>query len=680
MTLEEELTRLLALTAVMTAAVGAFDRALGQRFAQWLALRGVLASPTWKPTIDAAKVVLGDAFVAAALACEGSALSDVLRSLEALAHRGRAADPLLDDRITLGQQALTRRASTFRWLVGAAVGAALGVAIGRMRGDAFVGVWAAAGVLAMPGAESLRAALSELAKLLPKPGPITILPVAPTDAGTGTSRALGTNGAADRIEVLTQFERNWAGRTIEPRAVASKSARTRSDVVDGVREAAARGAPIRAIAGTFSDVSALGTRGMQLQVGGLRLASGEWVREVDRGRLDPACTKNRLVEVSAGARVHDVLEALALRDWALPMVGAFSGQTFIGAMSTGTHGARFPPLAAFVHSIELVTVGADRRPKLLRVERPSDAVISRASASAEGAPLARDKDWFEAAVISAGGVGVITSVIVEAGSEFTLVETRAPTTWGAVKSNLDAETFDPSVYARSFLLNPYDGASADAIACVVSVLEKDVPPDGAVGKAGGAPPHAADSGQVIDVAMARKEDIGPNLRNHAMDGPPSGKSRKYVNDSWRLLTGPARLPPGISIEYAFDPANAAAAVTDMLNHLIAGYPNDVCVVGPISIRGVGQFDAPLSPSDGGRRIAVEVLAALGSSTVALHHGDRALRELTDIALRHGGRVHWGQLRPAQLASATRQFPRYAAWRRACGDLDPLELFRNDFPR
>ena len=684
MPLAEDLAQLLQMTAVLAPAVGAFDRALGQRLAGLIARGVVLSSPSWAASRSAAGRDVGTPVVEGALTCSSDALPDVLTALEAVGRRGHTPDPLLAERVVLARHAVEAWSTTARWALGAAGGAGLGVLMQRLYVAAppatapSLGMWIAAGLLAMPSAESLRAGFGELLKSLTRARPISVRPV-PQPAVRALAVAHQVSDR-DELERLARYERNWAGRTIHPRARGVTEARTRNDVMTALADAATRRASVRVIAGTFSDTSALGTTGLQMHVGGLRLPNRDWVRDVDPGRLEAGVQARRLLEVAAGARVHDVNEALAARSWALEMVGAFSGQTFVGALSTGTHGSGHKPLAAFVRSIEIVCIGADGRPKSRRIERTTDPVVSAAATAAEGSTLERNDDWFEAVVISSGGAGVITSVVIEAVPAFKLVETRESTTWGAVMSSLSASILDTSVHARSLLLNPYDGATSASVACVVSTLVKNGPADGATGKAGGAPEHAAGAGPAIDVAMARKEDIGPNLRAHAMDMPPAGQPKKYVNDSWRLLTGPNRLPPGISIEYAFVPAQAAAAVTAMLDHLIARFPSDVCVVGPISIRGVRRFDTPLSPSDQGDRIAVVVLAALGSSTIPLHHGDLALEELTAIALTHGGRVHWGQMRPPELSLATRHFYRYADWRRICVQLDPLELFRNDFPR
>jgi hypothetical protein len=681
MPLTDDLVQLLQLTGVLAPAVGAFDRAIGQRLAAVLAREMVLSSPAWAASRSAAGRDVGERVVEGALTCGSDALPDVLLAMEAVGRRGLTPDPLLAERVVLARHALDAWAATSRWILGTVGGAGLGAAVAALyagEGAPSTAMWVAAGALAMPGAESLRTAFGELIKILPRSSPISILPV--SQPAPPVIAEAPEPCDRDELELLAQYERNWTGRTILPRATGVRAARTRNDVLTGLNEAAARRASVRVIAGTFSDTSALGTSGLQLQVGGLTLPNRDWVRDLDPGRLETAQPGRRLLEVAAGARVNDVNEALAKRSWALEMVGAFSGQTFIGALSTGTHGSGHQPLAAFVRSIEIICIGADGRPKSRRIERATDPVLSAAATQSEGSTLERNDRVFEAVVISSGGAGVITSVVIEAVAEFRLVETRESTTWGAVAGSLPASILDTTVHARSLLLNPYDGASSTGIACVISTLVRNGAEDGAVGKTGGAPAHADGAGQAIDAAMARKEDIGRNLRVHAMDMPPVGQPKKYVNDSWRLLTSPNRLPPGVSIEYAFAPAQAAAAVTAMLDHLIARFPDDVCVVGPISIRGIRRFDTPLSPSDQEDRIAVEVLAALGSSTVALHHGDLALEELTAIALRFGGRVHWGQLRPPDLSMATRQFPRYADWRGICVQLDPLELFRNDFPR
>lgn len=103
--------------------------------------------------------------------------------------------------------------------------------------------------------------------------------------------------------------------------------------------------------------------------------------------------------------------------------GASNGQTFVGAMSTGTHGSAIdqPAIQGQVVALQLVP-GPDRN---LWIERASDPVTDGRIAGELGATLVRDDALFESALVGLGAFGIVYSVVVKTVPLFLLETHRA---------------------------------------------------------------------------------------------------------------------------------------------------------------------------------------------------------------------------------------------------------------
>lgn len=153
--------------------------------------------------------------------------------------------------------------------------------------------------------------------------------------------------------------------------------------------------------------------------------------------------KDRLVWCQTGTTIKTLNAGLENRGLSLPTSGASNGQTFVGAMSTGTHGA-----AHSVGSIQDYVLGLnliDGTGKSFWVERESHPVMSEEFCDYLGAELIRDDDLFDAAVVGFGSFGVVHSVIFEAEPIYLLerhVDRVDVDEARAVASNLDVSTLD----------------------------------------------------------------------------------------------------------------------------------------------------------------------------------------------------------------------------------------------
>jgi hypothetical protein len=157
----------------------------------------------------------------------------------------------------------------------------------------------------------------------------------------------------------------------------------------------------------------------------------------------------KLVHVEAGITVNALLAALNEQDedaksgrrdhWGLPMMGASSGQTLIGAIATGTHGGAFdrPPLADAVRAIHLV--GAGGRHFWLEgggARRVTDPEKLARALPSVAEHIHQEDALFNAALVSLGCMGIVMDVILEVPREIGVSQRVLPTSWHAIRDAL----------------------------------------------------------------------------------------------------------------------------------------------------------------------------------------------------------------------------------------------------
>ena len=124
-----------------------------------------------------------------------------------------------------------------------------------------------------------------------------------------------------------------------------------------------------------------------------------------------------------GVAVSELNKVLEQRGRSLATTGASNGQTFVGAMSTGTHGSAIdlPAIQGQVAAFQLLP-SPDRN---LWVERASRPVTDGRMAAEMSATLVRDDRLFAAALVGLGAFGIIHAVLVETVPIFLLEVTRS---------------------------------------------------------------------------------------------------------------------------------------------------------------------------------------------------------------------------------------------------------------
>ena len=186
-----------------------------------------------------------------------------------------------------------------------------------------------------------------------------------------------------------------------------------------VGDALAHGDGVRAYGGAWSFSAAAVCEGILFDTRNLG-----HVFRFRQEHLHPACTRpaKGLLLAQAGCKIgflHNFLADTLRPARSLPTCGASNGQTIAGALSTGTHGAALHTGAIpdYVVGIHLVT-GPDRQVWLERASQP--VIADHLPEAVFQAPLIRDDELFNAALVSFGSFGLIAGVLIETESPFVL--------------------------------------------------------------------------------------------------------------------------------------------------------------------------------------------------------------------------------------------------------------------
>ena len=131
-----------------------------------------------------------------------------------------------------------------------------------------------------------------------------------------------------------------------------------------------------------------------------------------------------LIHVEAGIKIKRLLKDLRDSGLGLPTMGSGGGQSLAGAISTGTHGSDFniPPLSDFVRAIHLVGPGGREwwiEPSLGVVGGPG---LTSLPEWCDSTSIIRDEEFFRAALVSLGRLGVIYSIVLQVRDQYWLEE------------------------------------------------------------------------------------------------------------------------------------------------------------------------------------------------------------------------------------------------------------------
>jgi FAD/FMN-containing dehydrogenase len=219
---------------------------------------------------------------------------------------------------------------------------------------------------------------------------------------------------------------------------------------DIVLQAEANGYNVKAIGSGHSSSDIALCRDYMINTWGLN-------RVLDKGQLQlkpEAARDTNLFFLEGGIRLKDLIKYLDMQGKALINMGAYTGQTLAGVVSTSTHGSgiKLDAFPCYVSAIILLGEGG----KLYQIERTES--ISTGPATFDGfdhVHFIRDDRYFKAAAVSMGCMGIIYAVVLRVTDSYWLEENRYFSTWSQVREELqhgDLLTHNRHV---EVLVNPY---------------------------------------------------------------------------------------------------------------------------------------------------------------------------------------------------------------------------------
>jgi hypothetical protein len=457
-----------------------------------------------------------------------------------------------------------------------------------------------------------------------------------------------------------------------------------------VREAERDGIAVRAVGSghSWSDVAL--TDGILVRSEGLTGSP-----DIDEALLRPGAagpdpqTDITLVQVQAGMKIAELNALLQAKGLALPNMGGFDGQTVAGVISTSTHGSgiAFGPLSDLVRSLDVVAAGG----AVYRIE-PKDGVTDAAVYSARypGYQLVQDDDWFDAAVVGVGCMGLIYSVILAVRPLFYLRENRWMSTWAKVREELAAGPDSPVLQENAhyeILFNPYppESGKLDDVECLLTSRKPVSPAEYR---------HDHRRSRSLLMELAARFPLTPTLIDLAVRLWPSISpflirralkalvNDDYVNISYRVFNiGAANYLPAYSAEIGvpIDEGDMHLKAVEKIVEVAAERRRlgGVYHSSPISLRFVKATRSCLSMMEGHDTMMIELIMSKhtvgGYELLGAH--ERALYKLE-------GRPHWGQVNSLTGSNGLVQgmYPRYSDWQRIHQVLNASGVFDSPFSK
>jgi hypothetical protein len=400
-------------------------------------------------------------------------------------------------------------------------------------------------------------------------------------------------------------------------------------------------------------------------------------------------TGGTLVQVQAGMRIAELNSHLRAQCLALPNMGGFDGQTVAGVISTSTHGSgiAFGPLSDLVCSLDLVASGG----AVYRIE-PEGGVTNPSAYHARypDHQLVQDDDWFDAAVVGVGCMGLIYSVILAVRPLFYLREKRWLSTWGQVRDELTEGPDSPVLRENAhyeILFNPYPPrkGKVEDVECLITTRNP-------VSRSKYRHDHRRSRSLpmelvarfpftpvLIDLAVRLCPRISPFLISRALKALVNDD---YVNISYRVFNiGAANYLPAYSAEIGvpIDDGDLHLRAVEEIVGVAAERRRlgGVYHSSPISLRFVKATRSCLSMMEGHDTMMIELIMSkhtIGGMELLGAH-EQALYKLH-------GRPHWGQVNSLTGSNGLvrEMYPRYGDWRLVHEALNANGAFDSPFSK
>ncbi len=424
--------------------------------------------------------------------------------------------------------------------------------------------------------------------------------------------------------------RNWAG-TESATGVEILRPSSVDEVATMVKTAAEQGKQLKAVGSGHSFTGCSVPEQVMVRLD--RLAS---ITSADRS--------SGKVTLGAGTGLAKVNAGLASFDLAMANLGDIDRQTVSGAISTGTHGtgAKLGGLATQVVGLELVT---------------ADGSVLNCSAE-------ENPDVFNAARVSIGALGVITSLTLQTVPAYLLRAQEMPLPLGEVLRGFD-ELADGNDHFEFYWFPHTDVALTkrnNRVAPGVGLSP--------VGKVRGWIDDELLSNRVFELTnrlATRRPTLVPRINQLASRAL---SAREYVDSSYKVFCAERNVVFRES-EYAV-PREHVVEVVQQLRAWIDRSGERLPF--PIEVRVAAADDIWLS-------------TAYGRDTgyVAIHQYHRLAHAkyfdaFEQIVGAFGGRPHWGKLHGLGAAELRQRYPRFDDFLAVRDRLDPRRVFANAYTR
>jgi L-gulono-1,4-lactone dehydrogenase len=180
--------------------------------------------------------------------------------------------------------------------------------------------------------------------------------------------------------------------------------------------------------------------------------------------------------VQCGIILKDLINELDMRGKALINMGAYTGQTIAGVISTSTHGSGIS-LDAFPGYVKAIIMVGENG-KLYHIERSGEKAISKAAVFIPGfknIEFITDDICFNAVAVSMGCMGIIYAVVIEVTNSYWLEEKRTFCEWSKIKAQLKNGSLLKEYRHVEVLVNPYPKKDGEHH-CLLT-LRREPPPD-----------------------------------------------------------------------------------------------------------------------------------------------------------------------------------------------------------
>ncbi|KAK6067400.1 D-arabinono-1,4-lactone oxidase [Seiridium cupressi] len=450
-----------------------------------------------------------------------------------------------------------------------------------------------------------------------------------------------------------------------------------SDLLNAIQDAQGQKIQARAVGSGHSFSNICSTNGILLDPHGMNE-----ILTIAPATLKKPSTVESLVFVESGITIKSLNDQLDNMGKALANMGAYDGQTLAGAISTGTHGSGIAlgNIASLVRAIVFVTENGT----VYQIE-PMDGITDPARfVPGIAQKLKQDDDWFNAALVAMGCLGLIHSYILEVVPSFLLSEQRTLTTWQDFKSEL-AGGISSSPLSNHYFemdINPYVTLGKNIAVTTV----RNVPPAGTASGGGrgwenwlaGLISELPWAEEVLVWAMNRWPSISPGTITRALNTLPD---TGYVGKSFEVLNiGAVDKVKAYAMELSFDASQDIVATVDRILDTFkkAADDREWYLAGPVALRFVKASSAFLAPQEGRPTMMVEMDMLYG-----IKSGNQLLKyvrqQLCSGGAGKGVRVHWGlDLDTVQKDDLATMYPQSSKWLAIYKQLNSTGIWNSPF--